>query len=80
MTMKLEFEKGTLVKVNGMRPQYMSGNDMISLICYLGQELHKAKYHIREVAGCLDEVQAMPCASLRERLHQSIKRAEKETQ
>lgn len=35
----LQYERGHLVKVNGMRPEYMSGHDMISLIRALGAEI-----------------------------------------
>lgn len=33
------------------------------------------EYHLREVKGCLDEYEQMPCASLLARLKMAIKRA-----
>lgn len=37
--MWLEFECGVLVKVNGMRPEYMDGNQMVRLIKDLAMAL-----------------------------------------
>ena len=43
MNGELEFENGNLVKVGGMRPEYMHGYQLISLVRRLGRELHEAK-------------------------------------
>lgn len=40
---KLEFEAGNLVKVDGMRPEYMDGNSMIALIRLLAVKLLKER-------------------------------------
>jgi hypothetical protein len=39
---KLEFEAGRLVKVDGRRPQYMSGAELIALVGVLGVRLDAA--------------------------------------
>ncbi len=39
----LEFENGSLVKVDGMRPEYMDGYQLIVLVQRLGRELHEAR-------------------------------------
>lgn len=37
----LEFENGQLVKIHGMRPDYMNGYDLIALVRLLGAEVHR---------------------------------------
>ena len=81
----LTFENGNLVKVHGMRPEYMGGYDLIALVRQLGAEVHRlreaegrAEYHLYEIDGCLAEYEAMPCKSLRVRLRAAVERAKKE--
>lgn len=49
MKFKLEYENGKLVKVDGMRPQYLDGHTMIMVIHQLAEELleERAKYSAR---------------------------------
>lgn len=35
---KFEFDNGRLVKINGMRPEYMDGHRLIALIRYLAEK------------------------------------------
>jgi hypothetical protein len=78
----LEFEDGNLVKCDGQRPQYMDGYRLIALVKDLGREVFtlrekraKVAYHLSEIEGCLEEYEAMPCASLRARLRGAVARA-----
>jgi hypothetical protein len=78
----LEFENGNLVKVHGMRPQYMNGHDLIALVRLLGAEVHRlretegrADYHLTEIEDCFTEYEQMPCKSLRARLREAVNRA-----
>lgn len=44
----LEFEGGKLVKVRGVRYNYMDGDSLIFLVSQLGQMLHKAQQTIKQ--------------------------------
>jgi len=45
----LEFEGGRLVKVHGMRPEYMSGYDLSTLVRLLGAEVHRLRDQVSEL-------------------------------
>jgi hypothetical protein len=49
MLQGLEFEDGQLVKVRGMRIQYMNGYDMIALVRLLGAEVHRLRDQVSEL-------------------------------
>lgn len=40
---ELTFENGMLVKVDGRRPAYMSGDELIALTTLLGKHLYRAR-------------------------------------
>lgn len=44
MARKLEFENGVLVKVDGMRPDYMDGHTLIRLVKELGAALNEINH------------------------------------
>ena len=78
----LTFENGNLVKVHGMRLKYMNRCALRALVRVLGAEVHRlreaegrADYHLREIDGCLDEYEEMPCKSLRDRLRGAVEHA-----
>lgn len=43
MQSHLEFENGMLVKVDGRRYNYMSGDELLALVRVLGKHLHEAR-------------------------------------
>ena len=64
----MEFEGSYLVKIDGMRPEYMNGYDMIRDIRALAKELAVFQHRVNELTGLIDEYVDMPCASLRRRM------------
>ena len=56
MTDKLEFENGKLVKVNGMRPQYLGGMEMIALIHRLAELNESLRTHVAALRGVLEAI------------------------
>ena len=69
---RFQFENARLVKVDGMRPEYMSGQDLIATTRYAAELSARLEYHIREISGCFQEYVSTPCASTKERLGRAI--------
>ncbi len=72
---QLNFEGGKLVKVDGARPEYMSGHRLICLTRELAERLQITEYHLSEVCGTVDEYLATPCKSLRDRMRGAVDKA-----
>ena len=57
MLQGLEFQNGQLVKVHGMRPDYMDGYALLALVRVLGAEVHRLRREAR-IAGVSVEAMA----------------------
>jgi len=73
----LEFENGNLVKVNGVRHNYMNGNQMINTIDELGKLVYSLRHQLIEVTGTIGEYDAIPTSSLLNRHLEACRRASK---
>jgi hypothetical protein len=49
----LTFENGNLVKVHGMRPEYMDGYALIALVRLLGAEVHRLRLERERVEDAI---------------------------
>lgn len=73
--MKLEFQGTRLVKVNGHRPQYLSGYAMIETMEQMAERIAVLEHQVQELTGTIGEYRAMPEKSLRQRMFEACIRA-----